>query len=75
MSDMADTVKITLLMASSLILVVVFMFTGIEGVLNQLNRSLLDALVYYLIAIASLTGVLWAFSRSKQLIRSLPFEE
>ena len=75
MSEMSDTVKITLLLASTLILVVVFVFTGLEGILNQMNRHLIDALVYYLISIASLTGVLWAYSRSRQLIRALPFEE
>lgn len=75
MSEMADTVKVTLLLAASLILMVVFVFTGIEGILSQLNRQLMDALVYYLIAIASFTGILWAYSRSKQLIRAMPFNE
>ncbi|MEK6970568.1 MAG: hypothetical protein AABW68_02635 [archaeon] len=75
MPGMNDTVKITLLLASTLILLVVFVFSGMEGILSQWNRQLLDALVYYLIAVASLTGILWAYSRSKQLIRAMPFEE
>ena len=70
-----DTVKITLLLAAVLILLVVFVFAGIEGVVSQLNRQLVDSLVYYLISVASLTGILWAYSRSKQLIRAMPFEE
>jgi hypothetical protein len=54
---------------------VVFVFAGIEGIVSQLNRQLVDSLVYYLISVASLTGILWAYSRSKQLIRAMPFEE
>ncbi|MFH0970137.1 MAG: hypothetical protein V1776_01615 [Candidatus Diapherotrites archaeon] len=75
MSEIVDTIKVTLLLASTLILIVVFVFAGIEGIISQLNRQLVDALVYYLISIASLTGILWAYSRSKQLIRAMPFEE
>ncbi len=75
MSEIMDTVKITLLLAAVLILLVVFVFAGIEGVVSQLNRQLVDSLVYYLISVASLTGILWAYSRSKQLIRAMPFEE
>lgn len=75
MSEIMDTVKITLLLAAVLILLVVFVFAGIEGVVTQLNRQLVDSLVYYLISVASLTGILWAYSRSKQLIRAMPFEE
>ncbi len=75
MSEIMDTVKITLLLAAVLILLVVFVFAGIEGVVSQLNRQLVDSLVYYLISVASLTGILCAYSRSKQLIRAMPFEE
>lgn len=75
MSELSDTVKVTLLLASTLILLVMFVFTGLEGILNQLERHLMDALVYYLISIACLTCVLWAYSRSRQLIRAMPFEE
>jgi hypothetical protein len=75
MSEITDTLKVTLLLASVLILLVVFVFAGIEGVVSQLNRQLIDSLVYYLISVASLTGILWAYSRSKQLIRAMPFEE
>ena len=75
MSEISDTIKVTLLLAGSLILTVIFVFTGIEGVVSQLSRQLVDALVYYLISIAALTGMLWAYSRSKQLIRAMPFEE
>lgn len=75
MSEIMDTVKITLLLAAVLILLVVFVFAGIEGIVSQLNRQLVDSLVYYLISVASLTGILWAYSRSKQLIRAMPFEE
>jgi hypothetical protein len=75
MSEVMDTVKITLLLAAVLILLVVFVFAGIEGIVSQLNRQLVDSLVYYLISVASLTGILWAYSRSKQLIRAMPFEE
>ena len=75
MSELADTVKVTLLMAAMLILVVVFVFMGIEGIVSQLNRALTDALVYYLVSVASLTGVLWTYSRSKQLIRAMPSQE
>lgn len=75
MSEVMDTVKVTLLLAAVLILLVVFVFAGIEGIVSQLNRQLIDSLVYYLISVASLTGILWAYSRSKQLIRAMPFEE
>ncbi len=75
MSEIMDTIKITLLLAAVLILLVVFVFAGIEGIISQLNRQLIDSLVYYLISVASLTGILWAYSRSKQLIRAMPFEE
>jgi hypothetical protein len=75
MSDFMDSVKIILLLTSTLILLAVFCFTIIEGVISQLNRGLVDALVYYLIATACLVGILWAYSRSKHLIRSLPAEE
>ncbi|MDP2665976.1 MAG: hypothetical protein Q8P05_00530 [Candidatus Diapherotrites archaeon] len=75
MSEIMDTVKVTLLLTSSLVLLVVFAFTLIEGILSQLNRQLLDALVYYLIATASLVGILWAYARSKHLIRAMPIEE
>ncbi len=75
MSGFMDTIKVTLLLASTLILLVAFVFAGIEGIVLQLNRQLIDALVYYLISVASFTGILWAYSRSKQLIRSMPIEE
>lgn len=75
MSEFMDSVKIILLLTSTLILLAVFAFTLIEGVISQLNRALVDSLVYYLIATACLVGILWAYSRSKHLIRSLPAEE
>ncbi|MBM3282150.1 MAG: hypothetical protein FJY86_02305 [Candidatus Diapherotrites archaeon] len=75
MSDFMDSVKIILLLTSTLILLAVFCFTMIEGIISQLNRSLIDSLVYYLIATACVVGILWAYSRSKHLIRSLPAEE
>lgn len=75
MSELMDSVKIILLLTSTLILLAVFGFTVIEGIISQLQRRLIDALVYYLIATASLVGILWAYSRSKHLIRSLPAED
>ena len=75
MSEIMDTVKVTLLLTSSLILLVVVTFTVMEGIISQLNRQLIDALVYYLIATASLVGILWAYSRSKHLIRAMPIVE
>ena len=75
MSGFMDSVKIILLLTSTLILLAIFSFTFIEGIISQLNRNLIDSLVYYLIATACLVGILWAYSRSKHLIRSLPAEE
>lgn len=75
MSEFMDSVKIILLLTSTLILLAVFTFTLIEGIISQLNRNLIDSLVYYLIATACLVGILWAYSRSKHLIRALPAEE
>ncbi len=75
MSEVMDSVKIIMLLTSTLILLAVFAFTVIEGVISQMNRQLIDALVYYLIATASLVGILWAYSRSKHLIRTLPADE
>jgi hypothetical protein len=75
MSEFLDAMKVTLLLAAILVLVVVFVFSGMEGIILQLNRQVVDALVYYLISVASLMGILWAYSRSKQLIRAMPFEE
>ncbi len=75
MSEFIDSVKVILLLTSTLILLAVFTFTLIEGIILQLNRSLVDSLVYYLIATACLVGILWAYSRSKNLIRSMPAEE
>ena len=75
MTELMDTLKITLLLASMLVLFVVAAFTSIEGIVSQLNRQLVDALVYYLIAVASMTGVLWAYTRSKYLIRAMPLIE
>ncbi len=75
MTELMDTLKITLLLASMLVLFVVAAFTCIEGIVSQLNRQLVDALVYYLIAVASMTGVLWAYTRSKYLIRAMPLIE
>ena len=75
MSEFMDSVKIILLLTSTLILLAVFTFTLIEGIISQLDRDLVDSLVYYLIATACLVGILWAYSRSKHLIRSMPAEE
>lgn len=75
MSEFMDSVKIILLLTSTLILLAVFTFTLIEGIISQLDRNLVDSLVYYLIATACLVGILWAYSRSKHLIRSMPAEE
>lgn len=70
-----DAVKVIVLLASTLILCVVFVFFGIEGLLFQLDRLLMDAIVYYLASIAALIGIIWCYVRSRQLIRAMPFEE
>ncbi|MEK6902909.1 MAG: hypothetical protein AABX02_04980 [archaeon] len=72
---MLDGFKVTLLLAATLVLLVVFVFSGMEGLISQMNRQLTDALVYYLVSVAALTGILWAYARSKQLIRAMPIEE
>ena len=70
-----DAVKVVFLMAATVILVVVFVFSGIEGIVLQLDRQLMDALVYYLASVAALIGIVWCYARSRQLIRAMPFEE
>lgn len=70
-----DAIKVVCLLAATVILVVVFVFSGMEGIVAQLDRQLMDALVYYLVSVAALIGVIWCYARSKQLIRAMPFEE
>jgi hypothetical protein len=75
MEDFANGIKLLLLMVSVFILLAVLVFTMIEGIISQLDRHLLDAIVFYLIGVASVVGILWAYTRSKYLLRAMPFEK